>query len=93
MSHSSGLHERARLYKPLFPGIHRFAGYDLCAPVRRDFSAVLEAAGHDLDLAAAQLAARPDYSAGERARDFAGALKWNARALARGAGRAREPAR
>jgi asparagine synthase (glutamine-hydrolysing) len=93
MSHSSGLHERARLYKPLFPGIHRFAGYDLCAPVRRDFSAVLEAAGNDLDLAAAQLAARPDYSAGERARDFAGALKWNARALARGAGRAREPAR
>ena len=87
MSHSSGLHERARLYKPLFPGIHRFAGYDLCAPVRRDFSAVLEAAGHDLDLAAAQLAARPDYSAGERARDWAGALKWNARALARGAGR------
>ncbi len=25
MSHSSGLHERARLYKPLFPGIHRSA--------------------------------------------------------------------
>jgi asparagine synthase (glutamine-hydrolysing) len=92
MSHSSGLHERARLYKPLFPGIHRFAGYDRCAPVRRDFSAVLEAAGQDLDLAAAQLAARPDYSAGERARDFAGALKWNALALARGAGRARKPA-
>jgi asparagine synthase (glutamine-hydrolysing) len=90
MSHSSGLHERARLYKPLFPGIHRFAGYDLCAPVRRDFSAVLEAAGHDLDLAAAQLAARPDYSAGERARDFAGALKWNAISLARGAGRGRK---
>ena len=83
MSHSSGLHERARLYKPLFPGLHRYAGYDLCAPVRRDFSAVLEACGNDLDLAVSQLAARPDYTAGERARDLAGALKWNAVALAR----------
>jgi asparagine synthase (glutamine-hydrolysing) len=82
MSHSSGLHERARLYKPLFPGLHRFAGYDLCAPVRRDFSAVLESCGNDLDLAASRLAAQPDYRAGERARDFAGALKWNAAALA-----------
>jgi asparagine synthase (glutamine-hydrolysing) len=87
MSHSSGLHERARLYKPLFPGLHRFAGYDLCAPVRRDFSAVLESCGNDLDLAVRQLAARPDYTAGERARDLAGALKWNAVALARAAGR------
>jgi asparagine synthase (glutamine-hydrolysing) len=85
MSHSSGLHERARLYKPLFPGLHRSAGYDRCAPVRRDFSAVLEACGHDVDLAAAQLAARPDYTAGERARDLAGALKWNAAGLARAA--------
>jgi asparagine synthase (glutamine-hydrolysing) len=87
MSHSSGLHERARLYKPLFPGLHRYAGYDLCAPVRRDFSAVLEACGNDLDLAVSQLAARPDYTAGERARDLAGALKWNAVALARVVGR------
>ena len=96
MSHSSGLHERARLYKPLFPGLHRSAGYDLCAPVRRDFSGVLEACGNDLDLALAQLAARPDYTAGERARDFAGALKWNAAGLARAAapraGRARRAA-
>jgi asparagine synthase (glutamine-hydrolysing) len=91
MSHSSGLHERARLYKPLFPGLHRSAGYDLCAPVRRDFSAVLEACGNDLDLAVSQLAARPDYTAGERARDLAGALKWNAIALARAAGGARKP--
>ena len=28
MSHSSGLHERARLYKPLFARIHRSFGYD-----------------------------------------------------------------
>ena len=91
MSHSSGLHERARLYKPLFPGLHRSAGYDLCAPVRRDFSAVLESCGNDLDLAVSQLAARPDYTAGERARDLAGALKWNAIALARAAGGTRKP--
>jgi len=83
MSHSSGLHERARLYKPLFAGIHRALRYDLCAPVRRDFSPLLESCGHDLDLAAARLAARPDYSPRERARDLAGALRWNAAALAR----------
>lgn len=88
MSHSSGLHERVRLYKPLFPGLHRHAGYDLCAPVRRDFSAVLEACGNDVDRAVSQLAARPGYTAGERARDLAGALKWNAVALARAARRA-----
>jgi asparagine synthase (glutamine-hydrolysing) len=92
MSHSSGLHERARLYKPLFPGLHRYAGYDLCAPVRRDFSAVLESCGNDLDLAVRELAARPDYTAGERARDLAGALKCNGVALARAAGRRRRPA-
>jgi asparagine synthase (glutamine-hydrolysing) len=85
MSHSSGLHERARLYKPLFPGIHRSARYDLCAPVRRDFSAVLAASGNDLDLAGRLLAERPDYTAAERARDLAGALKWNAAAAARAA--------
>jgi asparagine synthase (glutamine-hydrolysing) len=93
MSHSSGLHERARLFKPLFPGLHRYAGYDLCAPVRRDFSAVLEACGNDLDRAIGQLAARPDYTARERARDWAGALKWNAAALAGGPGRAGKHAR
>jgi asparagine synthase (glutamine-hydrolysing) len=82
MSHSSGLHERARLYKPLFAGLHRSLGYDRCAPVRRDFSPVLEACGHDLDLATAQLAARPDYTARERARDLAGAVRWNAAAAA-----------
>ncbi|HEY5360759.1 MAG TPA: asparagine synthase-related protein [Streptosporangiaceae bacterium] len=84
MSHSSGLHERARLYKPLFPRLHRGLGYDLCAPVRRDFSLVLEASGNDLDLAVRRIAARGDYTAAERARDLAGALKWNAAATARG---------
>ena len=78
MSHSSGLHERARLYKPLFPRLHRALGYDQCAPVRRDFSPVLEACGNDLDEAIAAAAARPDYSAAERLRDLAGAARWNA---------------
>jgi asparagine synthase (glutamine-hydrolysing) len=82
MSHSSGLHERARLYKPLFAGLHRSMGYDLCAPVRRDFSTVLEACGNDLDLAIARVAQRPDYRPRERVRDLAGAVRWNAAATA-----------
>ena len=57
MSYSSGLHERARLYKPLFARLHRSFGYDLLEPVRRDFDTVLERCGHDLDLALAEGAA------------------------------------
>jgi len=91
MSHSSGLHERARLYKPLFPRLHRFLHYDRCAPVRRDFSAVLTGCGNDLDLAVAEAAARPDYTARERARDLAGAVRWNAAAAGRGWARALRP--
>jgi asparagine synthase (glutamine-hydrolysing) len=82
MSHSSGLHERARLYKPLFARIHRSFGYGLHAPVRRDFSPLLEACGNDLDQAMAQAAARLDYNPRERARDLAGAARWNLAALA-----------
>jgi asparagine synthase (glutamine-hydrolysing) len=78
MSHSSGLHERARLYRPLFAGMQRSFGYGLLAPVRRDFSVVLSQCGHDLDRALAQASARGDYSAVEHARDLAGALRWNA---------------
>jgi asparagine synthase (glutamine-hydrolysing) len=78
MSYSSGLHERARLYKPLFPRLHRSFGYDLLEPVRRDFDTVLERCGHDLDLALADVAARQDYNVLERARDLAGAARWNA---------------
>jgi asparagine synthase (glutamine-hydrolysing) len=83
MSYSSGLHERARLFKPLYPRIHRSFGYDALEPVRRDFDTVLEAAGHDLDRALADAAARPDYRVSERARDLAGALRWNAVLAAR----------
>jgi asparagine synthase (glutamine-hydrolysing) len=81
MSHSSGLHERARMYKPLFARIHRSFGYDLHQPVRRDFSVVLERCGNDLDLALARSQAAGDYSAREHARDLVGAAKWNAAAL------------
>jgi asparagine synthase (glutamine-hydrolysing) len=77
MSYSSGLHERARLFKPLFPRLHRSLRYDLLEPVRRDFDTVLERCGHDLDLAIADAAARHDYRLTERARDLAGAARWN----------------
>jgi asparagine synthase (glutamine-hydrolysing) len=78
MSHSSGLHERARLYKPLFARVHRSYGYDLREPVRRDFSTVLAQSGHDLERAVATESARTDYTAFEHARDMAGAIRWNA---------------
>lgn len=84
MSHSSGLHERVRMYKPLFARIHRSFGYDLHQPVRRDFSILLERCGNDLDLALARSRASSDYSAREHARDLVGAARWNAAALVGG---------
>ncbi|SCL33267.1 asparagine synthase (glutamine-hydrolysing) [Micromonospora rhizosphaerae] len=78
MSYSSGLHERARLYKPLFARLHRSFGYDLLEPVRRDFDSVLLRCGNDLDRAIAEGLARPDYTVLEHARDLVGAAKWNA---------------
>ncbi len=78
MSHSSGLHERARLYRALFARMHRSFGYDLLEPVRRDFSVVLVQCELDLDRAIAATRTRLDYSAAEHARDLAGALRRNA---------------
>jgi asparagine synthase (glutamine-hydrolysing) len=78
MSYSTGLHERARLYKPLYPRLHRDFGYDLLEPVRRDFDSVLARCGNDLDRAVADGSARQDYTVYERLRDLAGALRWNA---------------
>jgi asparagine synthase (glutamine-hydrolysing) len=83
MSHSSGLHERARLYRPLFAGMHRSFGYDLLEPVRRDFSVVLGRCGDDLDRAVAAAWSQQDYTPVEHARDLAGALRWNAAAALR----------
>jgi asparagine synthase (glutamine-hydrolysing) len=96
MSHSSGLHERARLYRPLFAGMHRSFGYDLLEPVRRDFSVVLGQCGQDLDRALAATMTRQDYTPVEHARDLAGALRWNAAAALRqrpGTARRRPPPR
>jgi len=77
MSHSAGLHERIRLYKPLFARWHRAFGYDLREPVRRDFSTVLTRCDHDLDRAVRDGAARTDYTAAEHTRDLLGAIRRN----------------
>jgi asparagine synthase (glutamine-hydrolysing) len=77
LSHSSGLHERVRLYRSQFPRIYRSLGYEQLGPMRRDFSVVLAEHGLDLDLALRDTATRPDYSLAEHARDLAGALRWN----------------
>lgn len=78
MSYSTGLHDRARLYKPLMARMHRSFGYQLLEPVRRDFDSVLLRNGNDLAAAIADGTARPDYTLLEHARDLAGAAKWNA---------------
>jgi len=87
MSHASGLHERARLYRPLFAGTYRDCGYDLFEPARRDFSVLLGQCGYDLDAAIAESRARLDYTRTEHARDLAGAVRWNAASALRLGGR------
>jgi asparagine synthase (glutamine-hydrolysing) len=78
LSHSSGLHERVRLYRSQFPRIYRSFGYGVLGPMRRDFSIVLEQHDLDLDRALQDLETHPDYSMADHARDLAGALRWNA---------------
>jgi asparagine synthase (glutamine-hydrolysing) len=77
MSHSSGLHERVRLFKPLFARIYDGFGYDALAPMQRDFSVVLRESGYDLDAAVATARDGRDFTAWEHARDLAGAARWN----------------
>lgn len=77
LSHSSGLHDRVRLFKPLMPRWYREFGYDALGPMRRDFSRVLKDSGDDLAAAVAAAASPRDYTVAEHARDFAGALRWN----------------
>lgn len=77
MSYSSGLHDRARLFKPCFPRVHRAHGYDLHESIRRDFDVLLTSTGDDLDLALAEEVRRRDYTPIERAKDMLGALRWN----------------
>ena len=78
LSHSSGLHERVRLYRSQFPRIYRSFGYEQLGPMRRDFSIVLDQHGLDLDQALADARRQPDYTLADHARDLAGALRWNA---------------
>jgi asparagine synthase (glutamine-hydrolysing) len=77
MSHSSGLHERIRLYQPLFAGIYRSFGYEALGPMRRDFWRTLQESDHDLERALVDAESARDFTPAEHARDFAGALKWN----------------
>jgi asparagine synthase (glutamine-hydrolysing) len=77
MSYSSGLHDRTRLYKPLFAGMYRDFGYGMLEPVRRDFDSLLMRCGNDLDQALAEGVERPDYTFFEHLWDFAGAVRWN----------------
>jgi asparagine synthase (glutamine-hydrolysing) len=83
MSHSSGLHERIRLYRPLFAHLYRSFGYDLAEPMRRDFSYVLERNHLDLDRTLAGGAMLDDYTAREHARDLIGAVRWNVTSAAK----------
>lgn len=77
MSHSSGLHERARLYRPLFARTARSYGYDRFEPVRRDFSIVLEQCDLDLDRTLIEVERRPDHTKVEHAKDLVSAVRWN----------------
>ncbi|HEX3461088.1 MAG TPA: asparagine synthase-related protein [Acidimicrobiales bacterium] len=77
MSHSSGLHERIRLYRPLFAHLYRSFGYRLAEPMRRDFSYVLEQNQLDLDRTLTGGTLLDDYTAREHARDLIGAVRWN----------------
>jgi asparagine synthase (glutamine-hydrolysing) len=83
LSHSSGLHERVRLYRSQFPRIYRSFGYDRLGPMRRDFSIVLAQHGLDLDQALHDVDIQPDYTIADHARDLAGALRSNAAGMLR----------
>lgn len=77
MSHSSGLHERIRLFKPWMPRWYRSFGYEVAGPMRRDFSVELLRADNDLAAALASAERCQDYTTAERARDLVGAVRWN----------------
>ena len=79
MSHSSGLHERVRLFKPLMGSWYRSFRYDLAGPMRRDFSIELSRHDNDLEKALSASDLGQDYSFTEKARDLIGALRWNLR--------------
>lgn len=76
LSHSSGLHESARLFRPLFAHWRRRSAGET---MRRDFSSELRRSRYNVDLAAARARRAKDYSMLEKLRDFAGALYRNVR--------------
>ena len=84
MSHSSGLHERARLYKPLFaresPVATATTCSSRCAATSRSCSSGATSTSTGPWRA---IDARPDYTALEHARDLLGAVRWNATTAAR----------
>ena len=77
MSHSSGLHERVRLYKPLFAGSTGPSATTCSA----DAPGLLGRAGARATTTWTGPWPTPrtpgDYTRAEHARDLAGALKWN----------------
>jgi len=77
MSHSSGLHERIRIYKPWMSKWHRSYGYDAHAAMHRDFSIELLRANNDFESALVAAERQEDYSMSELIKDFLGALRWN----------------
>ena len=61
LSYSSGLHERVRMYKIVFASYYNAFGYDLHAPMKMDFSYVLEKNNFDFEAAAAEDKLARDY--------------------------------
>jgi len=59
------------------PRWYRSFGYDVAGPMRRDFSIELLRADNQLEAALVAADRAQDYSWSERARDFAGAVRWN----------------
>ena len=61
LSYSSGLHERVRMYKILFSSYYNEFRYDLHAPIKMDFSFVLERNNFDFEAAVAEDRLAKDY--------------------------------
>ena len=61
LSHSSGIHEWARMYKLLFARYYRQQKFELHEPLRMDFSHVLAANDYHVDRAIAAEESSRDY--------------------------------
>jgi asparagine synthase (glutamine-hydrolysing) len=69
LSHSSGVHEWARMYKILFARYYRQQRFQLHEPLRMDFSHVLATNDYQVDRAIAAEKATRDYSKWELLKD------------------------